>query len=199
LSQSWPAIATFVVAYLIGSIPFGLILTRIAGYGDIRTIGSGNIGATNVLRTGNKFLALATMLLDIVKGVLAVLIGQHYGPDIAVIAGAGVVLGHVFPVWLRFNGGKGVATSGGVVLATCWPVGVLVIAVWIVIVATIRLSSLAALAACVAAGALAWVFAAPMQAWLISGIALLVIVRHHANIRRLLRGEESKVRFGKNG
>jgi glycerol-3-phosphate acyltransferase PlsY len=199
LSESWPAIATFVVAYLIGSIPFGLILTRIAGYGDIRTIGSGNIGATNVLRTGNKFLALATMLLDIVKGVLAVLIGQHYGPEIAVIAGAGVVLGHVFPVWLRFNGGKGVATSGGVVLATCWPVGVLVVAVWIVIVATIRLSSLAALAACVAAGALAWVFAAPMQAWLISGIALLVIVRHHANIRRLLRGEESKVRFGKSG
>jgi glycerol-3-phosphate acyltransferase PlsY len=197
LSDPWPAAATFIVAYLIGSIPFGLVLTRVAGYGDIRAIGSGNIGATNVLRTGNKLLALATLLLDFVKGVLAVLIGAAYGPDIAVVAGAGVVLGHVFPVWLRFNGGKGVATSGGVVLATSWPVGVLVVAVWIVMVAALRYSSLAALTACVAAAVLAWLLAAPLDAWLISGIALLVILRHHENIRRLLAGEESKVSFRK--
>jgi glycerol-3-phosphate acyltransferase PlsY len=199
LTEFWPAIATFAVAYLIGSIPFGLVLTRLAGYGDIRRIGSGNIGATNVLRTGNKKLALATLLLDFVKGALAVLIGEHYGPDIAVIAGAGVVLGHVFPVWLRFNGGKGVATSGGVVLATSWPVGVLVVAIWIVMVAAIRYSSLGALTACVAAAILSWLLAAPPQACLISGISLLVVLRHHQNIRRLLRGEESKVRFGKSG
>ncbi|MDB5411275.1 MAG: plsY [Rhodospirillales bacterium] len=197
MSDPWPAAATFIVAYLIGSIPFGLVLTRVAGYGDIRAIGSGNIGATNVLRTGNKLLALATLLLDFVKGVLAVLIGAAYGPDIAVVAGAGVVLGHVFPVWLRFNGGKGVATSGGVVLATSWPVGVLVVAVWIVMVAALRYSSLAALTACVAAAVLAWLLAAPLDAWLISGIALLVILRHHENIRRLLAGEESKVSFRK--
>jgi glycerol-3-phosphate acyltransferase PlsY len=197
LTDPWPAVATFAVAYLIGSIPFGLVLTRLAGYGDIRAIGSGNIGATNVLRTGNKLLALATLLLDFIKGVLAVLIGAAFGPDIAVIAGAGVVLGHVFPVWLRFNGGKGVATAGGVVLATAWPVGVLVIVVWIVMVAAIRYSSLAALSACAAAPVLAWLLTGVAEAWLITGIALLVILRHHQNIRRLLRGEESKVRFGK--
>jgi glycerol-3-phosphate acyltransferase PlsY len=196
-SLTWPFLAAAVIAYLLGSIPFGLVLTRIAGYGDIRAIGSGNIGATNVLRTGNKTLALLTLVLDCAKGAVAVLIGAQFGPDITVIAAAAVFLGHLFPVWLGFKGGKGVATAGGVLLALAWPVGLLAAATWLVAAFALRYSSLAALAACLAAVLGGWLLTDPQRAELITFIAALVLMRHHANIRRLLRGEESKIKLGK--
>ncbi|MHA1114049.1 MAG: glycerol-3-phosphate acyltransferase, partial [Alphaproteobacteria bacterium] len=143
----WPYYAAALVAYLIGAIPFGLILSRLAGHGDIRTIGSGNIGATNVLRTGNNLLALLTLILDSGKGAACVAVAARFGPDMAAIAGAGAVVGHVFPVWLRFRGGKGVATALGVLIAVAWPVGSLACATWLTVAALFRYSSLAALAA----------------------------------------------------
>jgi len=197
IAYGWPYYLGGLLAYLLGSIPFGLVLTRLAGLGDIRRIGSGNIGATNVLRTGRKGLAALTLLLDFGKGAVAVLLGGMLGPDMAIFCGFGVLLGHMFPVWLRFKGGKGVATAGGVLMAFSWQVGVAALSTWIVIAAIFRYSSLAALAACVVAPTFAY--------WLtvkniglterIALIALLVIVRHHANIRRLLRGEESKIQL----
>ena len=192
-----PYIAAALLAYLIGSIPFGLVLTRLAGYGDIRSIGSGNIGATNVLRTGNKALAALTMLFDIGKGVVAVLIGQYFGPDFALVAAAGVVLGHLFPVWLGFKGGKGVATAGGVILTLAWPVGLCAVVVWLALAFASRYSSLAALCAAIAAPIAAWLLTDPARTALIAGIAVLVIARHRTNIARLLRGEESKIKLGK--
>jgi acyl phosphate:glycerol-3-phosphate acyltransferase len=197
LSLTWPFLAGAVIAYLLGSIPFGLVLTRIAGYGDIRAIGSGNIGATNVLRTGNKLLAALTVVLDCAKGTVAVLAGAEFGPDMAVISGAAVFLGHLFPVWLGFKGGKGVATAGGILLALAWPVGVLTAAAWLAVAFVLRYSSLAALVACAAAVLLGWLLLDPQRAELITLIAVLVILRHHANIRRLLRGEESKIKLKK--
>src|SRR5262245_40394888 len=149
----------FLLGYLLGSIPFGLLLTLAAGLGDIRRIGSGNIGATNVLRTGRKGLAAATVLLDGGKGVVAVLIAQHWGPDIAMLAGLGALIGHLFPVWLRFKGGKGVATGLGVLLALDWRIGLIACAAWLVVALLLRYSSLAALVAFAAA---------PLAAWLIS-------------------------------
>lgn len=193
----WLFLAAFLIAYLIGSIPFGLVLTRVAGYGDIRAIGSGNIGATNVLRTGSRRLALLTLLLDIAKGAVAVLVAQSYDPTIAVIAAAGVVLGHLFPIWLGFKGGKGVATAAGVILAIAWPVGLCIVAVWLIVAFALRYSSAAALAAAVSAPAFAWHFTDPQRTVLIAFIAVLVIMRHDQNIRRLLRGEESKIRLRK--
>ena len=190
--------AALAFGYLCGSIPFGLILTRLAGTADIRAIGSGNIGATNVLRTGNKMLALLTLLLDGAKGAFAVLVGSQFGPDMAVIAGACVFLGHLFPVWLGFKGGKGVATAGGVLLAIAWQVGLLAVATWLVVAATFRYSSLAALAGCIAAPIYGWVVTHdPQRIELIALIAVLVVLRHHGNIRRLLRGEESKIKLSK--
>jgi glycerol-3-phosphate acyltransferase PlsY len=196
-SLTWPFLAAAVLAYLLGSIPFGLVLTRLAGYGDIRAIGSGNIGATNVLRTGNKMLALLTVVLDCAKGAVAVLVGAQFGPDMAVIAGAAVFLGHLFPPWLGFKGGKGVATAGGVLLAIAWPVGLLAAAAWLVIAFALRYSSLAALVACATAILLGWLLTDPQRAELITLIAVLIVLRHHGNIRRLLRGEESKIKLSK--
>jgi acyl phosphate:glycerol-3-phosphate acyltransferase len=196
-SLTWPFFAAAIIAYLLGSIPFGLVLTRLAGYGDIRAIGSGNIGATNVLRTGSKMLALLTMVLDCAKGAVAVLLGAQFGPDMAVISGAAVFLGHLFPPWLRFKGGKGVATAGGVLLAIAWPVGLITLAAWLAVAVVLRYSSLAALIACATAVVAGWLLVDPQRAELITLIAVLVVLRHHSNIRRLLHGEESKINLNK--
>jgi glycerol-3-phosphate acyltransferase PlsY len=182
------------LGYLLGAIPFGLLLTRLAGLGDVRRIGSGNIGATNVLRTGNKALALATLLLDGGKGAAAVLLaGALWQQDQALLAGLFAVIGHNFPIWLRFRGGKGVATTLGVLLALAWPVGLLACGIWLVMAALFRYSSLSALTAFAAAPFLAWYFAGESVAVIVALLALLGIARHHANIRRLLRGEEPKI------
>ncbi|MGA9011273.1 MAG: glycerol-3-phosphate 1-O-acyltransferase PlsY [Acetobacteraceae bacterium] len=180
--------------YLLGSIPFGLLLTRAAGLGDIRRVGSGNIGATNVLRTGNKALAAATLLLDAVKGAAAVLIAVWWGGHAAILwAGAGAVLGHAFPVWLGFKGGKAVATSYGVLIAAAWPVGLCAGAVWLVVAALARMSSLAALASFALAPVLAAILGDATTVKLALVIAVLVFVRHHTNIRRLIAGTEPRI------
>ena len=196
---SWPYFAVALgAAYLLGSIPVGLILARLFGHGDIRTIGSGNIGATNVLRTGNKPLAAATLLLDGSKGAGAVLIGAIYGPDLALTAGAGAVIGHVAPIWLLFRGGKGVATSLGVLLALDWRLGLIALAVWLATAVLFRFSSLAALVAVVSAPGFAYLLSGRQLAELAGLLAIIVVLKHHANIRRLLRGQESKI-GGKKG
>jgi acyl phosphate:glycerol-3-phosphate acyltransferase len=180
--------------YLFGSIPFGLILTRAAGLGDIRTIGSGSIGATNVLRTGNKGLAAATLLLDALKGAAPVLLFGYLGPrELALWGGFGAVIGHLFPVWLGFKGGKGVATAFGVLLAAAWPVGLAAAGVWLVVAVVSRISSLSALAACLAAPILAFFMADRGIVYLSLTLAVLVFARHHANIRRLLAGTEPRI------
>ncbi|MGQ9368965.1 glycerol-3-phosphate 1-O-acyltransferase PlsY [Azospirillum sp. ST 5-10] len=186
------------VGYLLGSIPFGLVLTRLAGYGDVRTIGSGNIGATNVLRTGNKPLAAATLLLDSGKGAIAALLALAVaGPAAALWAGGGAMLGHTFPVWLGFKGGKGVATALGVLLAVAWPVGVVACLTWLAVAFLFKISSLSALTALALAPVVAWFVAGPPVAALALFIAVLVAVRHDANIRRLLKGEEPRINFRK--
>ena len=198
LSLSWPLLLCAALAYLVGSIPFGLILTRIAGLGDVRQIGSGNIGATNVLRTGRKGLAAATLLLDAGKGALAVAVARGFGDEFAAVAALAVVLGHLFPVWLRFKGGKGVATSAGVLLAYNPPVALATIATWLVMALLFRYSSLAALTAAVLAPLWAWLFGprATLPIAVVGAIALLVVLRHAGNIGRLIHGDESKIRLG---
>ncbi len=189
-----PPSAFILVGYLLGSIPFGLLLTRAAGLGDIRRIGSGNIGATNVLRTGNKGLAAATVLLDGGKGAVAVLLAVWFaGHDAVLWAGIGAVLGHAFPVWLRFKGGKAVATSYGVLIAAAWPVGICAGAIWLVVAALARMSSLAALVSFAAAPVIAAVLADATVVKLSLVILVLVFVRHHENIRRLLAGSEPRI------
>jgi glycerol-3-phosphate acyltransferase PlsY len=192
---AWPYFLTaFAGGYLIGSIPFGLLLTRLAGLGDIRAIGSGNIGATNVLRTGRKGLALATLLLDGAKGFVAVMIGAQWGPDIAIAAGAGAMIGHIFPVWLGFKGGKGLATGFGVVLALAWPVGAAGFLIWLAIAAITRYSSLAALIAAASAPAWSWLLARDLQLVEFTGaLAIVIWATHHANIRRLVSGREPRI------
>lgn len=179
--------------YLLGSIPFGLVLTRLAGLGDIREIGSGNIGATNVLRTGNKPLALATLLLDSGKGAIAVLVLGAVDPLAGLIAGGAAIIGHNFPVWLKFKGGKGVATTLGVLIAVAWPVGLAACATWLVTAALFRFSSLAALVALSAAPVFSWWLSSFEVTCLAAFLAVLAIIRHHENIARLTRGEESKI------
>ncbi len=167
MAGPYPLIAA-VLGYLFGSIPFGLLLTRLTGYGDIRGIGSGNIGATNVLRTGNKGLAALTLLLDLAKGTAAVVVARQWGPEVALVAACCVILGHMFPIWLGFRGGKGVATALGVLIPLAWPVAIV-----------------------------AALIADKTTAFVIAGIALLIILRHHANIRRLIAGTESRISFRK--
>jgi len=187
-------VAAAVAGYLLGSIPFGLVLTRLAGLGDIRTIGSGNIGATNVLRTGRKGLALATLLLDGGKGAIAAALAWALLGDMAgLAAGSAAVLGHNFPVWLGFKGGKGVATTLGVLLVTAWPVGVGAILTWLVVAGIFRISSLAALVALAASPVYAWALGKPEHALAFAVLALLGFVRHKANIVRLLKGEEPRI------
>jgi len=192
---SFPALsAAFALGYLSGSIPFGLLLTRLAGLGDVRQIGSGNIGATNVLRTGRKGLAAATLLCDAAKGAFAVLIAQSFwGLEAAAVAGIGAFLGHIFPVWLNFKGGKGVATFLGVLIALCWKAAAVFGAVWLAVAVLTRLSSLAALVAAVAAPIAAWLLGYPQAAMATALMAVVIFVKHRGNIRRLLAGEEPRI------
>jgi len=179
--------------YLIGSVPFGLLLTKAAGLGDIRQVGSGNIGATNVLRTGRKGLAAATLILDGLKGAVAVLLARQFLGDQDVVVGTAAVLGHLFPVWLGFRGGKGVATGLGVLLAAAWPVGLACCAVWLVAAKLLKMSSAAALTAFAAASLIALVLSNADHALMALLIAVLVFWRHEANIRRLLAGTEPRI------
>lgn len=181
--------------YLLGSVPFGLVLCRVFGYGDIRKIGSGNIGATNVLRTGNAALAFAVLILDGIKGAAAVLLAHYYGgQDAATAAGFAAVAGHIFPVWLKFRGGKGVATTLGMYLVLAPWVGYAAVAGWLLTAASLRYSSLAALVAVLAAPAAAYfIYGDPVLTGLCAAAAAVIWLRHRANIARLVRGEESKI------
>lgn len=187
---------SFLLGYLSGSIPFGLLLTRLAGLGDIRAIGSGNIGATNVLRTGSKTIAALTLLLDALKGAAPVLVcSGHWGPEAALAAGVAAFAGHVWPVWLKFRGGKGVATYIGVLFGLWWPLGLCFIAVWLVVALASRISSLSALAASAVVALLA-----SAQPGGVTGVACLVLgvaifMTHRANLARLLRNEEPVMSF----
>lgn len=186
--------AALLFGYLLGSIPFGLILTKLAGTSDIRAIGSGNIGATNVLRTGRKGLAAATLLCDMLKGTVAVLAANYlFGRDVALVAGLGAFLGHLFPVWLKFRGGKGVATFIGILLALSWPEALGYGVIWLLIAVATRYASLASMIACAAAPAILWALGDPRAAWLFLLLAALVAVMHRANISRLLEGKESRI------
>ena len=194
LAMALAAIA--VVGYLLGSIPFGLVLTRLAGLGDIRKTGSGNIGATNVLRTGSKPLAALTLVLDGGKGAAAVLVCLALFPSIpafAAIAGAGAFLGHLYPVWLGFRGGKGVATFLGILLAINWQVGAASCFMWLVTAILMRISSLSALVAAAMSPVIAWFLAPPEVTLLAAAMAVAIFVRHKDNIRRLIRGEEPRI------
>jgi len=193
-AYSWPYYAVALAAgYVLGSIPVGLLLARLFGHGDIRAIGSGNIGATNVLRTGNKPLAAVTLLLDGAKGAAAVLLAAIYGPDLALTAGFAAVIGHVAPVWLLFLGGKGVATSFGVLLAIDWRLGLIACAVWLAVAALFRYSSLASLVALVSAPGFGYLLAGRQLSELAAMLAAIVVLKHHNNIRSLVCGRESRI------
>jgi glycerol-3-phosphate acyltransferase PlsY len=185
---------SFVVGYLLGSIPFGLIFTQLAGTQDIRAIGSGSIGATNVLRTGRKGLAAATLLADLLKGAVAVLLmSWWFGHDAGLIAGAAAFFGHLFPVWLKFKGGKGIATGFGVLLAVSWKAALAAGVIWIAIAAATRYSSLASLIASVAAPVILYFIGTPPEALTFLVLAIATFIVHRPNIARLLQGTESKI------
>jgi glycerol-3-phosphate acyltransferase PlsY len=191
----WPTFgAALLFGYLLGSIPFGLLFSWLAGAGDVRRIGSGNIGATNVLRTGKRWAALATLICDGGKGALAVIFaGQLHGEVAAAIAGLGAFLGHVFPLWLRFRGGKGVATFFGVLLALKWPVGLLALATWLAVAAVFRISSLSALTAAALAPIYMMFLGKPLDAMLALLLAILIFATHRENLRRLFAGREPRI------
>lgn len=191
--------AALAVGYLLGSIPFGLLLARLGGAGDIRELGSGNIGATNVLRTGHKGLAALTLVLDGAKGAAAVLIAARMGSGHETLAALGAVLGHIFPLWLRFHGGKGVATFFGVVVALQWQVALVYAAMWLGVLALTRYSSLAGMSAALAAPVAAALIERFDLALLFLGFALLVIWKHRGNIQRLIAGTETRVGHSRNG
>ncbi|MBF9045058.1 glycerol-3-phosphate 1-O-acyltransferase PlsY [Rhodobacterales bacterium HKCCE4037] len=185
---------TALLAYLLGSVPFGIVMARLFGLGDLRKIGSGNIGATNVLRTGNKLAAFLTLVLDAGKGAIAVLVARALlAEDAAQIAGVAAFLGHCYPVFLKFHGGKGVATFLGTLLALAWPVGLAACAVWAATAGVFRISSLAALVAAAASPLAALVLGRPETVLFCIALALLIYLRHLSNIGRLLRGEESRI------
>jgi acyl phosphate:glycerol-3-phosphate acyltransferase len=188
----WPAMA-LIIGYGLGSIPFGLVLTRVFGAGDLRSIGSGNIGATNVLRTGRKGLAAGTLLLDMLKGAAAVWIARAIGPDYALVGGVGAFFGHLYPVWLRFKGGKGVATMLGICFALMWQIGLAFALVWLGALAISRTSSVGGMAAAVAAPFTAFAFGEMATGIMLVALALMVLWKHGENIRRLMAGTEPKV------
>jgi glycerol-3-phosphate acyltransferase PlsY len=184
----------FVIGYLLGSIPFGLILTRLAGTQDLRSVGSGNIGATNVLRTGHKGLAAATLILDMLKGTAAVLIAGFYdGPNAAMLAAFGAFLGHLFPIWLKFRGGKGVAVYIGVLIGLFWPAAVVFCVLWIATAVTSRYSSLSALVASFVTPIFLWWFGHPALASLCVVLTVLLFYMHRENIKRLQAGTEGRI------
>ena len=193
MSGIHPALIALALGYLLGSIPFGLFFTYVSGAGDVRKIGSGNIGATNVLRTGNRWAAAATLLCDAAKGVAAVLLARHFLAPAEVFAGLGAVLGHLFPIWLRFKGGKGVATFLGICVALYWPVGLLVAATWFGAALLWRISSLSALIAIALSSAYFLLFHRESYAALALLLSVLITFMHSDNIRRLLHGEEPRI------
>ncbi|WP_319843307.1 glycerol-3-phosphate 1-O-acyltransferase PlsY [Terrihabitans rhizophilus] len=185
--------AALAFGYVLGSVPFGWLLTRAAGLGDIRSIGSNNIGATNVLRTGRKDLAAATLLCDALKGTVAVLIAAMWGPEAAIAAALGAFIGHLFPVWLGFRGGKGVATFIGLLIAFSWPSAIAFAAIWLTTAWLTRFSSLSALVAAAATPLILWLGKPASVSVLFLILAVLIFVKHHANIRRLMAGTETKI------
>ncbi|MES2906266.1 MAG: glycerol-3-phosphate 1-O-acyltransferase PlsY [Pseudomonadota bacterium] len=196
--ERWPVYGVaFLVGYLLGSIPFGVVLTRLSGLGDIRKIGSGNTGATNVLRTGNKTLAFMTFLLDALKATLAIYIAGKWGLDTAIIAGFAAFIGHLYPCWLKYKGGKGVATYIGVLLGFTMPGFLCFVLCWLAIAFTTRLSSLAALVAALVTPLTLLLLNDPLLAKLTFVLSVILILRHHQNIRRILSGTESRVSLKK--
>jgi acyl phosphate:glycerol-3-phosphate acyltransferase len=181
------------IGYVLGSIPFGLILTHLTGAGDLRSIGSGNIGATNVLRTGKKGLAAATLLLDLLKGVVAVVLVRALWPGFEHVAAAAAFVGHCYPVWIGFRGGKGVATMAGVCLALAWPVGLVYAVIWIGLLAIVRISSVAGISAAISAPVSAILFGYPHFVPVMGGMAIILLWKHQTNVRRLLKGQEPRI------
>ncbi|WP_313440633.1 glycerol-3-phosphate 1-O-acyltransferase PlsY [Novosphingobium sp.] len=190
-------ILALLLGYALGSVPFGLLITRIAGAGDLRAIGSGNIGATNVLRTGRKGLAAATLLLDLLKGLAAVLIVARFLPEWTWLAALGAFLGHCFPVWLRFKGGKGVATTAGIAFGLAWPIGLAYAVTWVGLLLIVRISSVAGMTAAIVAPLAALLLGKSEAAGVLAVIAVLVVFLHRENLARLRAGTEPKVGSGK--